>query len=151
MLCRAFDAAKVDGVSRKIVARRLGITSRQIDLWCAKSRQQAITSEMFVRLLSQEDALPPGARQQLMNDLATLAGFAVCEDVGTDRKAPTLQITEMCAALGAVADEVKISGSPASEAGNRTSPAETRKIVAALDRLIHEATQLKVAVGRGKR
>lgn len=143
ILCRAFDEAKAVGVGRKMIARKLRIDSRLIDLWCAPSRSNAITSAMLVQLIAQEDALPPKARRRLMSDLAELANMQVVSEADPDSKPLVTQLAEILAALGGVADEIKVAEAPSSEMGRGVSATEKKQILDGLDEVIREASAMR--------
>lgn len=151
ILHETFDVAAREGVSRKLIAVRWKKKVGIVDAFTAPSHPRAINSSELLELMCEESILPDAARRHLVGEVTRMAGFTVCDDTDEDGKPYPAQVTEICAALGTVAGGVKTAMDSQSDGGKRISPSEQRALSLALDELMTQAQQLKMAVGKAAR
>lgn len=149
MLNAALAKSDADGVGRKLIARKLGVEVRTVHTWAAPSHATAITSARLVEMLVRDDVLSQSARRQLLSDIATLAGFSVCDESEDDDQDLAAQVTEVTAALGKVAEEVRTSSDPRGAAGRKIAPEEAERIDDAAGEVMAQASQIRRAVRSG--
>lgn len=151
LLESAMVAAGSERVSRKLIAIKLGVQPERLNKWIAPSHPNAIPSGTLLQLMVSDIVLPDGARRKFFGEIATMAGFVVCDDTDEDAKSFPAQITEISAAFGLVSGRVLEAMNPKSDAGGKLSATEKNDLVHAIDRAMDELQQLKSAVVKGGR
>lgn len=152
----ALETANSLGVSRKMVAGRMGVSMAALDSWVLPLRAQVVPSVRLAQLLGDARVLPDDARRLLADRIAALAGLTAVDagvlDGGQDDGPAVRQVCEIAdrlgrvSALAAAAAEERGPGGEAmtaDEAGAmlpaaRDLRAEVLQLVAALERVAGE-------------
>lgn len=138
----AVESARDEGVTRALLAARLGISWRTLNNALAPSHAGRFSLPVLLRMV---EALPPMARRGLVEGMCALWGFAVVEDddAGLDQAPELVQLAEISQAVGRVAEAVLDSTGALSLGGRETTRRERAAILERVRGLKREVMQLE--------
>lgn len=147
---RALIEADRAGVPRKAVARALGVSPHTMNAWMSAERDLCVPQGRVAELLFTRGLLPEAVRRRLFARVASLAGFAVVDDVEADRSPLVDQVVDIAAAAGHVAEVIGASCSAASPSGKRLSDAERLEAAEVLRELAVEVAEMQQRIEGGE-
>jgi hypothetical protein len=144
----ALSLAKAMGISRGRVARQVGVAERTLETWIEHHGARTIPGDRLMRLIAQRDAMPLEARRLLARTLVAPAGLLVMEEEGTslDYTPMPVQLCEITAAIGRLAEEARGVLDGASDGGGECTASEAPEMLKKVEAAMCELAQLRLGL-----
>lgn len=132
----ALQEADRQGVSRKRVARLLGVSPETLGSWVEPNSSARVKACVLFELMVREDVLPESARAVLVRDLCAEAGYGVdTRPAGAGGETLGACVHRMVEELGDVSRALQQAAEPGSEDGAGLGLTEARGVVRELTEL----------------
>jgi hypothetical protein len=150
LFAEAIEGAAATGVSRETIAAKLGVSLHTVHAWMKSSSTNRTPFDRFFELACREDILPESVRSRLWSKMGYEAGFVVFpeEQAECAPASPFVQLTQVEASFGRVAQSVRSAVQEQGEAGPKISKAESKDFIDRLRELETDIARLRGAVER---
>ncbi len=150
LFAEAIEGAAAKGVSRESIAAKLGVSLHTVHAWMKSSSTNRTPFDRFFELACREDILPESVRSRLWSRMGYEAGFVVFpeEQAEGGTESPLVQLTQVAATFGRLAQSVRSAVEEQSEDGPTVSKTESKDIIERLRELETDIARLRGVVER---
>lgn len=144
------SACKRGMMTRELLAQDLGVPVRTIEKWMSPSEQLAPRFDKVMAMLRADGPLPDSERDLVLSFLDSENGRAAVNvaDVDPDDAPVAVQVAQVFAAGGRVADMVAAMTAPDSDGGHELTAAEAAAILPLARAEVKETQQLVLTLER---
>jgi hypothetical protein len=150
IFAEAIDGAAALGVSRESIAAKLGVSLHTVHAWMKSSSTNRTPFDRFFELACREDILPESVRDRLWSRMGFEAGLLVFpeERAEAGQDAALVQLAQVAAAFGRMAETLRTACSHSSTDGRSISKGESKLIVERLHELETDVARLRSFLSR---